>query len=462
MDDDDDDLWGPPFVVKDDTFRKQTLRGCEFWFDYRTDVLEENFQNEWYCELVWRLLNEKKQDVVVIVELDKDPLSLQNDTASSGSGDSQHPTGSSSDSDKTLSVVLPDAADTSSSKSVLDEDENTSSVSDAQTVVTTETRDSSNDTEEIEPEARLKPQETAANDPLIAEVAEDADTSSSPVLASKIEEAEEHSCSSLVTEFDPVKQAPDSKSSSSISRESIGGSTLKPLLLETSEKVREKSNETNEDGEVLKDHQQSDSSQDIVTVSEPFTTESLLEMCDEPDKGKEIPRDARSKKSHPGAVKTAVKDELIINLLTEARKKTEGNALLNPGSVLNKKRQRQSNSSGNRNIKQKVQGKAGKINSDPVKKSAQSTPGNIRGPSVPTERVDSLLDSKDGGHIVSDSVKSLSISELKNKTGKELRSIAKELKVTHYYKLKKEDLLERLTYHLNLQLTDCTKQRMDS
>ncbi|EOA27089.1 hypothetical protein CARUB_v10023186mg [Capsella rubella] len=451
--DDDDDLWGPPFVVKDDTCRKQTLRGCEFWFDCRTDVLEEHFQNERYCEKVWRILNEKKQDVV-IVELDKDAISLQNDTASSGSGDS-HAIGS-SDSDKTLSATLPVVV-TSSSKSLLDDDdENTSSISDAQTF---ETRDSSNDTQEIEPETRLKPQETAANDPLTVEVAEDADTSSSPALANKIEEAEEHSCSSLVTDFDPIKQAPENKSSSAISRENIGGSTLKPFPLETSEKVGEKANASNEDGEVFKDHQKSDSLQVMVTVSQPFTTESLLEMCDEPDKGRELPYDARNKKSHPGPKKTVVKDELIINLLTEARKKAESNALLNPGSVLIKKRQRQSNSSNNkglntssiRNIKQKVQGGARKIIIDPVKKLDQSAPGIIRKSSVPTPQADSLVDSIDvrNQRDGRDSVISLSASELKNKTGKELRSIAKELKVTHYYKLKKEDLLQRLTNRLN-------------
>ncbi|KAL0650540.1 hypothetical protein Bca4012_093231 [Brassica carinata] len=65
-------------VVKDDTFRKH-LRGCEFWFDFRTDVLEEGFQIERYCELVWTILNEKKQ-VAEILELDKD-------VASSGSVD---------------------------------------------------------------------------------------------------------------------------------------------------------------------------------------------------------------------------------------------------------------------------------------------------------------------------------------------------------------------------------------
>lgn len=297
-----------------------------------------------------------------------------------------------------------------------------------------------------------------------AQVAEDADTSSSPVLASKVEEAEEHSCSSLVTDqvFDPIKQAPENKSSSAISRENIGGSTLRPSLLESGEKVREKANATNQDGEILKDQQQSNSLQDIVTVSEPFTTESLLELCDEPDKGKETPCDERSKKSHPEAVKTVVKDELIINLLTEARKKVESNALLNPRSVLIKKRQRQSNSSGNigmsttliRNIKQKVKGEAGEINIDPVKNSTQSTPQITRGSSVPRQRADSLLDSVDGrsqrdGHTVSDSVISLSTNELKNMTGKELRSIGKALKVTRYYKLKKEDLLQRLTSQLD-------------
>lgn len=115
-------------VVKDDTFRKQALRGCEFWFDCRTgiagsfvfnlfcfavlrtilccffwismvfsDVLEEHFLNERYCEQVWRILNEKKQDVV-IVELHKDSLSLLNDTASSGSGGDSHDIIGSSDS----------------------------------------------------------------------------------------------------------------------------------------------------------------------------------------------------------------------------------------------------------------------------------------------------------------------------------------------------------------------------
>lgn len=60
-----------------------------------SDVLEEHFLNERYCEQVWRILNEKKQDVV-IVELHKDSLSLLNDTASSGSvGDSHDVIGSS-------------------------------------------------------------------------------------------------------------------------------------------------------------------------------------------------------------------------------------------------------------------------------------------------------------------------------------------------------------------------------
>ncbi|CAA0376198.1 unnamed protein product [Arabidopsis thaliana] len=474
--DDDDDLWGPPrvfVVVQDDTFRKQTVRRCEFWFDFRTDVLEENFQNEKYCELVWRILTEKKRQVTEIAELERVSVSVsaQNDTASSGSGGDLHEIDS-SDSDKTLSTTLPDS-DTSSAKLALDDDENTSSISDAQTAQTVQIRDSSNDdTEDIEPETRLMPHETAANDPLTVEVAEDADTSSSPVLESKIDEAEEHSCSSLVTDqvFDPIKQALENKSSSAISRESIGGSTLRPLHLET----REKANTTDEDGDIFKDHQQNDSLQDIVTVSEPFTTESLLEMCDEPDKGRDIPCGERSKKSHPEAVvKTVVKDELIISLLTEARKKAESK---NPGSVLIKKRQRQSNSSDNkgantsfiRNIKQKVQGGAGEINIDPVKNSTQSTPKIIRGSSVPTQHADSLLDSsmdgkiQRGGKNVSGSLISLSISELKKKTGKELRSIAKDLKVQHYYKLKKEDLLQRITNQLNPQLADCTKQRMES
>ncbi|CAD5321060.1 unnamed protein product [Arabidopsis thaliana] len=471
--DDDDDLWGPPRVVQDDTFRKQTVRRCEFWFDFRTDVLEENFQNEKYCELVWRILTEKKRQVTEIAELERVSVSVsaQNDTASSGSGGDLHEIDS-SDSDKTLSTTLPDS-DTSSAKLALDDDENTSSISDAQTAQTVQIRDSSNDdTEDIEPETRLMPHETAANDPLTVEVAEDADTSSSPVLESKIDEAEEHSCSSLVTDqvFDPIKQALENKSSSAISRESIGGSTLRPLHLET----REKANTTDEDGDILKDHQQNDSLQDIVTVSEPFTTESLLEMCDEPDKGRDIPCGERSKKPHPEAVvKTVVKDELIISLLTEARKKAESK---NPGSVLIKKRQRQSNSSDNkgantsfiRNIKQKVQGGAGEINIDPVKNSTQSTPKIIRGSSVPTQHADSLLDSsmdgkiQRGGKNVSGSLISLSISELKKKTGKELRSIAKDLKVQHYYKLKKEDLLQRITNQLNPQLAGCTKQRMES
>lgn len=291
------------------------------------------------------------------------------------------------------------------------------------------------------------------------QVAEDVDTSSSPVLASKIEEAEEHSCSSLVTDqvLDPVKQAPENKSSSAISRENTEGSTLRPLLLETTEKVREKANATDKDGEILKDHQQNDGLQDIVTASEPFTTESLLDLCDEPDKGRETPCDERSEKTHLEAVKTVVKDDLIINLLTEARLKTESKALLNPGSAaLIKKRQRDNkgmNKNLIRNAKQKVQGEAKEINIDPVKKSAQSKPEINRCSNVPTQHADSLdsIDgiSQRGGCVVSDSVISYSTSELKNKTGKELRSIAKELKVTHYYKLKKEDLLQRITSQLN-------------
>lgn len=42
-------------------------------------MLEESFQMERYCEIVWAILNEKKR-VDEIVELDKD-------VASSGSGD---------------------------------------------------------------------------------------------------------------------------------------------------------------------------------------------------------------------------------------------------------------------------------------------------------------------------------------------------------------------------------------
>lgn len=51
-------------------------------------MLEEKFQNEKYCELVWRILNEKKKPVVEIDELDKDSVSIQNDMGSSRSGDS--------------------------------------------------------------------------------------------------------------------------------------------------------------------------------------------------------------------------------------------------------------------------------------------------------------------------------------------------------------------------------------
>lgn len=42
----------------------------------------------------------------------------------------------------------------------------------------------------------------------------------------------------------------------------------------------------------------------------------------------------------PEAVKNVVKDELIINMLTEARTKAESEALVNRGSVLNKKRRK--------------------------------------------------------------------------------------------------------------------------
>lgn len=54
------------------------------------------------------------------------------------------------------------------------------------------------------------------------------------------------------------------------------------------------------------------------------------------------------------------------------------------------------------------------------------------------------------------------ISQLNNKTGKELRSIAKELKITHYYKFKKEDLLQHCFMQLKFQLTDCIKHRVES
>ncbi|CAA7057172.1 unnamed protein product [Microthlaspi erraticum] len=511
---DDDDLWGPPFVVQDDTFRKQILRGCEFWFDFRTDVLEVNFQNERYCELVWRILTEKKQDAEMI-ELDKDSASLQIEMASSGTatGDS-HDVITSSDSDKTVSAILPDA-ETSSSNSALDEDENSSSISDAQTI---ETRDSSNEKEGVDPETRLKPQEAPANDPVAVEVAEDADKISlSPVLAGKIEEAEEHSCSSLVTDqvSDPIKPAPEDKSSSDISQENTEGSTLKPLVLETGEKVVEIANAaTNEDGEISKDPQEGcDSVQEIVAVSEPFTTESLLEMCDGPEKCRETScDDEKGKISHPEAVKTAVKDvvktavkdavkktvvkdavktvgvqdavkktavkdaakktvvedavktvvvqdavktvvvkdELIINMLTEARQKAESNALLKAGSVLLKKRKSMSNSSMKtsfiRNTKQKVGGggeAGGEVKTDTVKK---SKPEIIRAPTL-----ELIARIRQTGVI--------SVSDLKDKTGKELRSIAKEMKITHYYKLNKGQLLQRLTMQIESQLTDCTKQR---
>ncbi|CAH8385427.1 unnamed protein product [Eruca vesicaria subsp. sativa] len=446
MDDDDvDDLWGPPLVVKDDTFRKLPLRGCEFWFDFRTDVLEESFQIERYCELVWRILNEKKQ-VVEIDELDKD-------VASSGNGD----IGGSSDSDKTLlSATLPDA-DTSSAKSSVDEDENTSSISDA---LTSETKGSTNDTED----ARLKPHETEANDEITVEVVEDVDTSLSPVLESKIEVAEEHSCSSLVTHqvFDPIKQAPENKSPSATSHENNGGSTLTPLV-----ETREKANATNEDGEVLKDEQQqkqSDSLQVIETASEPFTTESLLEMCEEPEKVSEaLPcDDEKSKRSMPEAVKTVVKDEPIMNMLTETRVKIENTPLLNPsGAVLTKKRKRISNTSLIRNTKQKAEGGAGEVNTTPP------TESKPKGPSVPPPLSASTLDLIDRirqrcGKTMGEPV--ILLSELNDKTGKELRGIAKELKVTHYYKMKKEDLLQHciMQLKLKLKLADCKEQRMES
>ncbi|KAG2311676.1 hypothetical protein Bca52824_023233 [Brassica carinata] len=67
--------------------------------------------------------------------------------------------------EKTLSATLPDA-DTSSAKSSLDEDENTSSISDAQTM---QNKDPTNDTEEVDLETSLKPQDTAANDAITVE-----------------------------------------------------------------------------------------------------------------------------------------------------------------------------------------------------------------------------------------------------------------------------------------------------
>ncbi|KAG2309440.1 hypothetical protein Bca52824_029188 [Brassica carinata] len=429
MDDDDvDDLWGPPLVVKEDTFRKP-LRGYEFWFDSRSDVLEERFQIERYCELVWTILNEKKID-----KPDKD-------VASPGSGDV-----CSSDSDKTVSATLPNA-DTSSAKSSLDEDENTSSISDGQTI---ETKDSTNDAEDVDLETSLKPQETAANDEVTAEVAEDGDTPCSSVLAlaSKIVEAEEHSCSSLVTHqvIDPIKQATENKSPSS--QENNENFTLMPLV-----ETEEKANATNEDGEVLKDQQQKerDSLQDIETASEPFTTESLLEMCDEPGKDREdAPCDEKSKRSMPEAVKTVVKEEPIINMLSEARIKVESKALLNPpGSVLTKKRKGTSKTSLIRKTKQKVEGEV--------------KPKITKAPSFPPQLSASTLDLIDrikqiDGKTIMGEPPVILLSELNDKTGKELRSIAKELKVTRYYKLKKEDLLQGCI----MRLTDCKEQRMES
>ncbi|CAN7138135.1 unnamed protein product [Brassica rapa subsp. narinosa] len=391
------DLFFYLLVVKDDAFRKPPpLRGCEFWFDFRTDVLEESFQIERYCEIVWTILNEKKQVDELV---------------------------GSSDSDKTLSAAtLPDA-DTSSAKSSLDEDENTSSISDAKT---SETKDSTNDTEEADLEARLKPQETEPNDAITVEVAEDGDTPPcSPVLAlaSTIEEAEEHSCSSFVTH-----QALENKSPSAISQENNESSTLKPLV-----ESREKANA--EDGHILKDQQQkqkqNESLQDIETASEPFTTESLLEMCEEPEKSKRsiIPE---------AVMKTVVvKEEPIINMLTEARiKKAEESLNPPPGSVvLIKKRKRHSNTSLIRYTKQK-------------------------GPSVPLPLSASTLDLIDrirqrgGGKktiMGGEEEPVILISELHDKTGKELRSIAKELKVTRYYKMNKEDLLQHCIMQLKLK-----------
>ncbi|CAN8317861.1 unnamed protein product [Cochlearia groenlandica] len=455
MDDDDDNLWGPPLLVKDDTLHKQTLRRYEFWFDCRTDVLEENFQNQMYCEQVWRILNEKKKTKKKKVDL----VLSQDDVASSGSGDSLD-VASCVPQDKTLKD-----GDTSSAKSALDEeDENTSSISDAQT---TETKDSTNNTEETDQETRVTPEETAVNNTIIVEVAENADTSFSPVLASKIEEAEEHSCSSLVTDqvFDPIKKPPrEIFPSAAIIRENVEGSALMALVLETTKKVKEKANATNIDGEILTDHQQIDILQDIVTASEPFTTESLLEMCDEPHKVRETTFVERSKRPQLEPVKTVVKDERIVTLLAEARKKAQSNALLSPGSVMIKKRPGKSNNSNSkgiittnfiRNTKQKVQGEAGKI--FPVKNSTQSTPTQLSDSTLAL--IERIRQRRCGdGEIKSVSV--TSISELKNKRCEELRIIAKELKITHYYKLKKEDLLQKVLEHL--KLTDCTNQKMES
>lgn len=247
------------------------------------------------------------------------------------------------------------------------------------------------------------------------QVGEDGDTSSSPVLGNKIVEAEEHSCSSFVTH-----QAPENKSPSAISQENNESSTLTPLV-----ETREKANATNEDGEILKD--QRDSLQEIETASEPFTTESLLEMCDEPEK---------SKRLIPATV--VVKEEPIMNMLTEARIKAEESLNPPPGSaVLIKKRKRPtSNTSLIRNTKQK-------------------------GPSVPLPLSASTLDLIDrirqrggGGKktiMGGEEEPAILISELHDKTGKELRSIAKELKVTRYYKMKKEDLLQHSIMQLKLK-----------
>ncbi|CAN8284710.1 unnamed protein product [Cochlearia groenlandica] len=268
--DDDNDLWGPPLLVLKDALCKQRLGGCEFWFDYRTDVLEECYQNKRYCEKVWLILSDYKK-------LERDSVSVQNHLVASSES-----------------------------------------------------------------------------------VAEDVDSSSSHVLVSN--------------------QVSENKFSSPISCE----------------------------------NQQRDSLGDIVTVSEPFTTESLLEMCDdEPEKNIEASCNEISK-SH-----------------LEARHKIESNSLLDDHRhVLVKKRQRESN---NNSEDKDMKTKQKKV---------------VQGESNRDSLVDLGYDrSEKDGYIVRDLA--VSRSELKKKTGKELKNIAKAMKVTHYYKLKKEDLLHRLTTQLS-------------
>ncbi|XP_010527486.1 PREDICTED: uncharacterized protein LOC104804815 [Tarenaya hassleriana] len=505
----DADLWGPPTGpdVGNDSCYVQTVRGCGFYFDRRLDVIEENALNEISCVQVLRILMEKEDaeidnhekvsilprndDTCYNVEKIHDAIVPEANTSS---------TQSAIDEEASISNLsdAQTAGSRDSSYAIEDRDPETRSKLRERTATSSET---------VQPAGAV---EVSSIDASTEPFTEKGSISSGSVSTVNSKEVEEHSCLSLdaIKTLDPIKQEDTAEllkpkrtaedSATNISRDEVkhlngmqqsetsdlkpsslnkpsehhcpaakskdGSPGLRHLVSKARQRLREKTNALNEkmntatlaaeeDEERLKDDHQTPSLQNVLIATEPFTMDCLLEMCDGEDKGGETPLDKKQKRSQAetghGAGRTGTHDELIKNLILKpAEEKTRSNALLVlPSLQQNPSTQQKSNSSNHagpnksfirdtkQNITQDGQGEPGNLIADP---GDEQKPMNKRKKKRTSESSKQTLSEAE--------ISSGDLNEMKTN---DLKAIAKALKVTHYYKLRRNDLLQQLISRLN-------------